>query len=650
MIPTDGSNSYTTYVNQQIAAGNGSINGEPVTVFNTAPQHSTSNETELYTDVLPEDLPAANAFNGAKGVLTSDANGEIVGFFTIPNNSRHRFQTGTRTFKLIDNEYNNEKESDTRAQTKYTANGLRQDRQSSVASVRIPTVEPARTFRSETTRWTTTRTTAGSSLTVLSEWDPIAQTFTVREDYPNGLFLSDIDIFLASKPNDGNIPISVYIVPTENGIPTQTVVPGSEVSKLAKDIPDSFVTGRNIITDNGGSDNFGGNYGEVDPSQTLIYSKPTRFTFDYPVYLKPGEEYAVVIFSISPEYRVWTSVLSELDLNSNQIITRNPAFGVMLKSLNKSTWTPDQYRNLTCRLHKAIFETNQTFEAKFSTFLHDSGQYAFDTTTMTGNDQGISEYDHTGFKALMKAQEFPFTNFELEIAHRNPSGARNSVTPQGKYVINAGDEVQLDSEIPGVEINHITADARLTTFDRDTSPVIDLETGTIISYANLINDDLTGEGSEIDANGDYIPAEAPTDGGNALARYITKHVVLNNASEDLRVILAVNRPSEDCDIAVYAKRKSLDEAEKDITEVGWYRMSLYSVGGDTNAKSAPISLVPTDYSEMEYVLADPDPNVNDPIADSDGGLFTEFAIKVVFITSNKAKVCKIKNFTAIASI
>jgi len=679
MIPTDSSNSYTTYANTQLNTAD-SINGNPISVYSLAPQQSTSSDVELHTGETASDLPTTNSQGGTRGVLKSDANGEIIGYFTIPNNSQHRFQTGTRTFKLIDNEYNNDAESDAHAQAKYTANGLNQEKQSVVSSVRVPVIEPARTFRQETNVWSETRTSSSSSLQVINEFDPIAQTFTVRDKYPNGLFLSDIDIFLASKPNDGNVPITIYIVPTDNGIPTQTIVPGSEVTKLGKDIPASFITGRQIITDDGGASGYSGNYGEVDPTQTRIMTKPTRFTFDYPVYLKSGEEYAVIIFSTSPEYRVWTSVLSELDLNSNQIVTHNPSFGVMLKSLNKSTWTPDQYRNLTCRLHKAIFETNATYEVKFSTFLPNNNQayprLIDDWTSATGNDQGISAYDHTGFKILMKAQEFPYSRLALEAAHRTPTGSR--IEAEGAHVIPAGGEVQLDSEIPGAGIGHFTVDARMTTFDRDTSPVLDLETGTVIFYSNLINDDLSGEGAELceeDTDegdegttftsqgrtferlkdftvatnaGEYFPGYVG--GGNALARYITKHVVLNNASEDLRVNVAVHRPSEDCDIAVYARRKTIADGTKNMSEIDWYRMTTYSVGGDTNVKSAPISSVPTDYYEMEFVLPNPDPNVTDPVVANASGLFTEFAIKIVFVTNNKAKVCKIKNFTAIASL
>ena len=42
--------------------------------------------------------------------------------------------------------------------------------------------------------------------------DPIAQTFYIDEKYSNGIFLSDVDIYFATKPQDKNINPFLYYI------------------------------------------------------------------------------------------------------------------------------------------------------------------------------------------------------------------------------------------------------------------------------------------------------------------------------------------------------------------------------------------------------------------------------------------------------
>ena len=589
-----------------------------------------------YPDESPADWPSAYNW----GVLVTDSQGVAAGSFRIPNREGLRFRTGNRIFKLIDNQFNNELEADTFGSTQYHASGLLQAREQIGSSVRIPNLEVGASER--IIRWedTSVATELGSI------FDPIAQTFAIRNEYPNGMFLSDIDIYIATRPDDDNIPITVYLVPCENGIPTKEIVPGSEVSIRAGDL--TRVSGRDMVQGPDGSVEQGG------PVDEAITNFPTRFTFDYPVYLKAGDEYAVVVFSTSPEYRVWTSVLSGVDLSTNQIITRNASFGVLLKSQNKSTWTPDQYRDLTCRLHKAVFPVNQTYQCRFSTFIKPQGDpYPIPIVDVIGigDTQSVEAYEHTFFQLFVKTMEPAGTDLLYEVNYADAFGAL--MNSSGLFLVKGGNENHLASQIDNPHC--ITADARLITSDRHVSPVIDCETGSVATRENVINNLSTNEG------GVYNPitnmwSAGVVAGGSAMARYITKSVTLNNASEDLRVVLAVNRPSVACGIEVYARQKTTEAYERSLSELKWYRMGLYTVAGDENATEIPINSSRNDYTEVEYVLPMSDPNIPLPpgmfIDDAYGYPigFTEFSVKVVFLSSDKAKVCKIKNLTAIASI
>ena len=76
------------------------------------------------------------------GALIADASGEIIGSFVIPNNSALKFRTGSRVFRLIDNQINDTNTAFTFAEFTYIASGLLETRRSSVISVAPPTLVP----------------------------------------------------------------------------------------------------------------------------------------------------------------------------------------------------------------------------------------------------------------------------------------------------------------------------------------------------------------------------------------------------------------------------------------------------------------------------------------------------------------------------
>ena len=261
--------------------------------------------------------------------LISDVNGSLFGSFFIKDPHTNpapnpRILTGKKTYRLSSSSTNKTPLPGSTlisaGDATYTANG---------------------TFRALQDVTTITRTT-----TRVRRSDPLAQTFTVGRDIEapdfsgdndddNGVFLTELDLFFASKPS-GNQPLTVQIRTVQLGIPTLNSI--GEAKTLS---PDEISVSNN---------------GQV----------PTRVKFDYPIYLAPGQEYAVVLLAPnSDQYEVWTAKMGEKTIDTQSlpdseaiIYSKQFALGSLFKSQNGSTWTPAQESDLKFKLYKARFTSN----------------------------------------------------------------------------------------------------------------------------------------------------------------------------------------------------------------------------------------------------------------------------------------------------
>jgi len=124
--------------------------------------------------------------DGIGGDIITSNNGEVYGWFLIPNNSEHQFKTGERKFILSDGAEASDPKSTTSAEAAYTAAGKMQTKQRTVVNTRQIV---RRTQRVSQTR---TQTTKKAIKTVYH--DPLAQSFVVGEN-PNGLYISELDLY-----------------------------------------------------------------------------------------------------------------------------------------------------------------------------------------------------------------------------------------------------------------------------------------------------------------------------------------------------------------------------------------------------------------------------------------------------------------------
>ena len=193
--------------------------------------------------------------------------------------------------------------------------------------------------------------------------DPLAQSFNVGGNNSssttnnvspdvNGAFLTSVDLFFASK-DSGNAPLTVQIRTVELGTPTSDILGNSVVLT-----PDQIKVSSNA-------------------------SLATNVKFDYPIYLAPGNEYAIVLLSPnSDQYQVWIAEMGKFTVNSQNlpnaegvIYGQQYSLGSLFKSQNATTWTANQYQDLMFKLYKANFTSNSGTAFFYNPTLDQSNSY-----------------------------------------------------------------------------------------------------------------------------------------------------------------------------------------------------------------------------------------------------------------------------------
>lgn len=542
-------------------------------------------------------------------LYTSAETGEFFGTFRIPNNDDLRFRTGLREFKLTSSKINRDDDADCIAKTTYAAYSLNQSVEETVVASRpMEFVETSVERTVTTTRIDVQRITH----------DPVAQTFTIPKSYSNGVCVTDIDVYFAEKPNfPANVEVT--IVPTEQGLPTNRTIPGSR----------SVLTPAQVNVPAEGRDT-------TDPSQII----PTNFKFDYPIYLKSNTEYAIIVFSPSPDYRVWVSEIGGNNIiNSGRPITTNAGFGVFLKSQNRSTWTPDQTKDLMFTLNKGVFRLSRTYE--FNTKA--SGAYS-NNQQKIGEDQGpgannvkISAFNLASDNIIVPSTSCKYNvDFRYGYGYLSKSvyGIPDSCVAKKTYELLK----EIDTVSEGVD--NIRVQVTLTGKDRgdglsDITPLLDLHKNSIITFENYVPQ--TPENSLAESGLTLQEAR------NNIKGFVTKNVKLSNPADNLRILLGTNRISAEGDLKVYTKARGISD-NCPWENKNWEVAPLKYIGGReivTNSSyspSLPVNGNHEEFSEAEYSF------------NSSLGEISEYAVKIAFVGSgDSAKIVRAKDLRIIAT-
>jgi hypothetical protein len=341
--------------------------------------------------------------------LISDLSANLIGSFWIPDGNEPntpRFETGTKTFTLIDNPNNDQDNTETLGEEQYTASGTLETVQETIISVRNARIEQKQETESEAIRRSTgpqviqsnvISTTSNTS--AVREWyDPLAQSYQVLDE--TGVFLTSCEVFFQTK-DDMDIPMTFQLRTMKGGVPTQKIIPFSEVIISPGDI-------------------------NVSANGTV----PTKVTFKAPVYMEPGQDYAITLASWSTKYKVFISRIGESDLITDEFISQQPYLGSLFKSQNASTWDASQWEDLKFTLYRAEFETEGTVELYNPVLAEGNKQIP---TLMPNSVNLKSRKVRVGLGTTMNG------NHHLEFGNTIYQEDKNSVkTATGNYVANAG--------------------------------------------------------------------------------------------------------------------------------------------------------------------------------------------------------------------
>ena len=554
--------------------------GIPITSQGVVPsgykQWSSNPSVQVYHNV------ASTNITGAGTDIITDSRGDVYGWFVIPNNKEFQFPCGERKVILSDGKTATDPAATTSADAAYTAQGKVQTKQRTLVTTRTIVRQDQRVSQS--------RIQTSNRVTRTQWYDPLAQSFIIGEN-PGGLFIHSVDLYFSHRSTK-NIPLKLYLVEMENGMPTQRRVPGSDVVKQPSEV-------------------------NTSNDATAV----TTFTFDSPIYLQYGLEYAMVTESNSSEYRQWLSEVGKNDVNTGEFISKNPFLGVSFKSQNASTWTPDQMKDFKMRVREATFQSSGeiVLEARgISTTRSDNS--AYDPVITTDEIDGPLEYSQVQLNTDFI--EHPETSLKFEISVNG--GAYEVIVPNENHYI---------STAVGAPLTHndnLKVKISLNTNNRKISPIIDLDRISLIAVKNVIGPEgstsVTTTDSVFQSGSD---SELAADHGKATAVYMTKEVALNNPSDRLDAYLNINKPYSGSNVIVYARFK---RSEDNIEDIPFIRIE---------PESSLLINDYDDYTEVRYIK---------DFSSTTVPLFTSFQVKIVLTSGDHALVPTVKDFRAIATV
>ena len=337
--------------------------------------------------------------------LTSGADGTLKGSFYIPNvretfttsgqglpnisaNLPFRFKAGKKEFKLLDVNVNDINQAGSHAIATYNVEGMINTRHGKVTSTRIPKkggfadrkrIKPALNaaeFKqylsgldptdinliephisgtwggdysqviniptlpdlSKLFDYVAVNENGQAGTAILPDQDnstPFAQSFTV--DNQTGVVVTAVDLFFQSAPDDDtieggeNVPVTVEIVAMDAGRPGNEIVPGTTTTV---------------------------DRGTIAANTSSTAATATTFTFDEPAYLDPGQEYAIVVKTPSPGYKIWVAKSGDFQIGSDEKV-------VSTQSANGKLFLPQtglaggsKEMDLAFTLKRAVFDTN----------------------------------------------------------------------------------------------------------------------------------------------------------------------------------------------------------------------------------------------------------------------------------------------------
>jgi hypothetical protein len=428
--------------------------------------------------------------------------------------------------------------------------------------------------------------------------EPLAQTFYIDPTkYPKGIFLKSIDLYFSGKETLTTIPITVQVRPTISGYPHPSkVLPFASATKYSDEVNTA-----DLIT-----------AGDV---------AQTNFAFSNPVYLLPGQEYAISILTNSSEYSVFTgavgsTVLIASEENSKYNITKQPMMRSIFKAQNTGKMVKSDNETLAFRLNLCKFNS--------------SGSVEFVNQAISGDS--VFNINEFRLNAVDIVPEGSVITYSSSIA-ANPSAVPYSQLSKNKNIVPSNGYHPITTGTSQAGLASVTV-AMSSSSDGYVSPVFDKEKSSIVAISNIINNNTNTTQGEAQYNGELEPSNVAST-FKASARYISKKVTLEEGieAENITVSMSLCNPKKSSDspssVKVFVRPIPVGEVDYDYIDY----VELTTTDGG-------ISSSDTDFREVSFT------NIGYTTLTK----FKSFSIKVVmFGSSTGAAVPRIKNLRMIAT-
>ena len=656
----------------------------------------------------PEDILIRSQNFGT--ALTTDSTGTLFGIFRIPPDT---FRVGDRKLKLLDIDSLTLGADAilTQADAIFTAYNI---------DVSIPPPPPPPVIiniTNVTNNVTNIRNTNNNTIinnrnrrdafNSFGSRDPLAQSFSIEApDGESGVFVTKLDLFF--KKRDPNLGLEIVIVGMDNGIPNYNDVKGTakltssqvNVSDDASaatiatfDFPVFLSSNKDyafFILPEANSPNYQqwvseiGNFDIITKSQIFqnpysgeMFRSSNAQTWT-PI---PTEDMKFNLYVANFDVGTGTAyfenetddylTLFSIELKSP---TRNILVGDEVYVIDPPSGTtvtiPTEYRTkqafvqsvengkITLNNSKGVFRTSQIIGVFAPPQQGNVNQCDYSTLIATAT---IDSVDNPIMHALIpKILTNVISGTSVDFSFKGTNSSNVVESNYNDVLTNVLKEL-IDYERKVCSYSNETLNSLGKTFvlkasmnnsNKYVSPIIDLVDKSVVAIENIINNDSTNEN---------------TRNGNALARYISKPVVLADEqdSEDMLVYLTGYRPIN-TDILVYAKYlNGQDPATLDVKP--WTKLNLR----DSSLRSSSVN--PLDFKELVFELPSVAPNPNDGTAfrdfnnvdipgivtytdlNSDGLTngpkyirYKSFVLKIVLLSSNKIYVPKVDDIRVIA--
>lgn len=431
--------------------------------------------------------------------------------------------------------------------------------------------------------------------------EPLAQTIYVDPTkYPSGVFVKSVDLYFRSKDTSTSVPVIVQIRPTLSGYPHPSKVLPFATAVAYSDSINVNGSGDWIVS--GSSNN-------------------TNFSFSSPVYLLPGEEYAISVSTNSPNYELYTGEIGTTVLRASEEadkiqVSKQPLVRSLFKPQNTGKMLKSDNESLAFRLNLCKFSTTGTLTFRNSAITDE-------TDTLT-----LNEFRVNTAEVIPEGTTILYTGTFGGIVYSNPiTTNKNIIAKDGSRTVASS----LNAGAVGV------ATATLTNASGGyVSPVFDIHRTSMLTVTNVINNNNVTAPGDGQYNGELESTNAGSNFKSA-ARYISKRVTLEEGmeAENLTVMLSLcnfkgNSYTQIPTIKVFVRPVPI--GEPDIENVGYTELTASSGGGESTSD--------TDFREITYT------NIGSQTLPK----FRTFSIKVVmFGNTNGSAVPRIRNLRIVAT-